>query len=145
VKTLHHKLLHDLSGHLAQYLAIAMVITIGVATQVASGGLLVSLRNARDDFYLEHRFADLFAPLKRAPDSEIAAISALPGVHFVEPRTRTAGIISDPRLTEPGSVLLVSWPGDGLNAVALQAGRAPAPGSAELVVSSAFAEAAAPR
>jgi putative ABC transport system permease protein len=141
VKTLHHKLLHDLSGHLAQYLAIAMVITIGVATQVASGGLLVSLRNARDDFYLEHRFADLFAPLKRAPDSEIAAISALPGVHFVEPRTRTAGIISDPRLTEPGSVLLVSWPGDGLNAVALQAGRAPAPGSAELVVSSAFAEA----
>jgi putative ABC transport system permease protein len=141
VRTLHHKLLHDLSGHRAQYLAIAIVIAIGIATQVASGGLLVSLRNARDDFYLEHRFADLFAPLKRAPDSEIAAISALPGVHFVEPRARTAGIISDSRLPEPGSVLLVSWPGDGLNAVALQAGRPPAPGSAELVVSSAFAEA----
>jgi putative ABC transport system permease protein len=141
VKTLHHKLLHDLSAHRAQYLAIALVIAIGIATQVASSGLLVSLRAARDDFYLECRFADLFAPLKRAPGAELAGISAIPGVHVAQPRIRTAGIISDPRMPEPGSVMLVSWPGDGLNAVTLQAGRPPSPGSAELVVSSAFAAA----
>jgi putative ABC transport system permease protein len=141
MRTLHHKLVHDLSDHRAQYLAIALVIAIGVAAQVASGGLLASLQSARDSFYIERRFADLFAPLKRAPDAAIAGITALPGVHEAQPRIRSAGIISDPRLPEPGSVQLVSWPGDGLNAVALQEGRPPAPDSEELVISSAFATA----
>jgi putative ABC transport system permease protein len=141
MRTLHHKLRHDLAAHLAQYLAIALVIAIGIAAQVASGGLLVSLQDARDDFYLGHRFADVFAPLKRAPDAEIAGVAALPGVHVAQPRIRTAGIISDPRLPETGTVLLVSWPGHGLNSVAMKSGRPPAAGSMELVVSSAFAEA----
>ena len=141
MKTLHHKLRHDLAAHRAQYLAIVLVIAIGIATQVASGGLLASLQSARDDFYLEYRFADVFAPLKRAPEAEIAGISALAGVHVAQPRIRTAGIISDPRMPEPGTALLVSWPGHGLNAVALKSGRPPAVGSMELVVSSAFAEA----
>jgi putative ABC transport system permease protein len=141
MRTLRHKLRHDLLAHRAQYLAIALVIAIGIATQVASSGLLVSLQDAREDFYLGHRFADVFAPLKRAPESEVARISALPGVHVAQPRIRTAGIISDPRLPEPGTVLLVSWPDQGLNSVAMRSGRPPEAGSRELVVSSAFAEA----
>lgn len=141
MRTLHHKLLHDLASHRAQYLAIALVIAIGIAAQVASGGLLVSLQDARSDFYVAQRFADLFAPLKRAPDSAAAGIAALPGVHEIQPRVLAAGIISDSRLPEPGSVLLVSWPADGLNGVDLSEGRPPSAGVAEVVVSSAFAEA----
>jgi hypothetical protein len=37
MRTLHHKLVHDLSDHRAQYLALALVVASGLAAQVASG------------------------------------------------------------------------------------------------------------
>ena len=141
MRTLHHKLLHDLLRHRAQFLAIALVIGIGIAGQVASGGLLVSLASARDDFYSGQRFADVFVSLKRAPVPVASRIAALPGVRAVEPRVATRAIIADPRLAEPGSALLLSWPGNGLNAVALQSGRPPHRAAPEIVISSGFAEA----
>jgi putative ABC transport system permease protein len=141
MRTLNHKLLHDLSRHRAQFLAIAMVIGIGIAAQVASGGLLQSLQAARDDFYREQHFADVFAGIKRAPAPIAAQVAGLPGVHQVAARVRAWGTLPDPGLAEPGTVLLVSWPENGLNGVALQSGRAPAAGSLEVVVSTAFAEA----
>jgi len=141
MRTLHHKLLHDLVRHRAQFLAIALVIAIGIAAQVASGGLLVSLQAARDGFYREQHFADVFAGLKRAPSPLASRIAGLPGVHRVAARVRTWGTLPDPRLSEPGTALLVSWPGTGLNGVALQSGRAPAAGTHEVVVSTAFAAA----
>lgn len=141
MRTLHHKLLHDLVRHRAQFLAIALVIAIGIAAQVASGGLLVSLQSARDDFYRKQHFADVFASLKRAPSPLARQVAALPGVHRVAARVRTWGTLPDPRLSEPGTALLVSWPGQGLNGVALRSGRAPAAGTLEVVVSTAFADA----
>jgi len=141
MRTLHHKLLHDLLRHRAQFLAIAMVIAIGIAAQVASGGLLVSLQGARDDFYRRQHFADVFASLKRAPLPLVAQVAAVPGVHQVAARVRTWGLLPDPRLAGPGTALLLSWPGSGLNGVALESGRAPAAGTREVVLSSAFAQA----
>ncbi len=142
MRTLGHKLLHDLASHRAQYLAIALVIAIGIAGQVATGGLLVSLMQARNDFYRHNRFADVFASVKRAPDSATARIVEIPGVHDLQARVRTRGIIPDGRLAEPGSALLVSWPEpDGLNIVTLQSGRAPHDRGDEIVVATAFAAA----
>ena len=139
--TLHHKLLHDLARHRAQFLAIALVIGIGIAGQVASGGLLVSLASAREDFYSSQRFADVFVSLERAPAPVARRIAVLPGVRAVEPRIATRAVIADPRLAEPGSAQLLSWPGAGLNGVALQSGTYPHRGAPEVVVSTAFAEA----
>lgn len=139
VGTLNHKLLHDVGRHRAQFIAIALVIAIGVAAQVSTGGLLVSLAAARDSFYSRQRFADVFASLKRAPDPVLERIAALPGVRAAEARVRLMAVITDPRLPEPGSAELVSWPGDGLNGVDLRSGRAP--GAGEMVISTAFAQA----
>lgn len=141
MRTLHHKLFHDLASHRAQYLAIALVIAIGIAGQVASGGLLVSLQKARDDFYAGNRFADVFAQLRRAPDSAAARVADIAGVHEVQARVRAWGMIPAGRAGEAGSALVVSWPGRGLNGVTLLAGRAPAPGAGEAVISSAYADA----
>ena len=142
MRTLGHKLLHDLASHRAQYLAIALVIAIGIAGQVATGGLLVSLMQARDDFYLHNRFADVFASVKRAPDSAARRVADISGIHSLQARVRTRGIIPDGRLAEPGSALLVSWPRpDGLNAVTLASGRAPRDRGDEVVVATAFAAA----
>jgi len=141
MRTLNHKLLHDLVRHRAQFLAIALVIAIGIAAQVASGGLLVSLQAARDGFYRTQHFADVFASLKRAPEPLASRVARLPGVHQVAARVRTWGTLPGPGTAEPGTVLLVSWPGTGLNGVALESGRAPAAGTLEVVVSTAFASA----
>jgi len=138
---LNHKLLHDLLTHRAQFLAIALVIAIGVAAQVSTGGLLVSLTRARDDFYAQRRFADVFATLKRAPAPVAARLAAVPGVHVATARVTAWGTLPDPRLEEPGTVLLVSWPADGLNGVALRTGRPPSAGTLEVVVGTAFAQA----
>jgi len=141
MRTLHHKLLHDLGRHRAQFLAIALVIAIGIAAQVASGGLLVSLQAARDDFYRRQHFADVFAAVKRAPAPLLPQVARLSGVHQAAARVKSWGTLPDPGGGEPGTVLLVSWPGAGLNGVALQSGRAPSPGTLEVVISTAFAEA----
>lgn len=135
------KLLRDLARHRAQAIAIAVVVAIGTSIQVASGGLLASLAEARDGFYRERRFAEVFTSLVRAPERLTEDLGRIPGVQQAEARVRLGGLLDDPRLGEPGSIMLVSWPSAGLNGVALSAGRAPHPGHGELVIGSAFAEA----
>ncbi|MFZ9086674.1 MAG: ABC transporter permease, partial [Steroidobacteraceae bacterium] len=135
------KLLRDLARHRAQAIAIALVVAIGTSIQVASSGLLASLSGARDGFYQEQRFAEVFASLVRAPERLAGQFARIEGVKDVQTRVRLGGLLDDPRLGEPGSVMLVSWPATGLNGVTLSAGRAPRPGHNELVIGSAFAAA----
>ncbi|MGA1461966.1 MAG: FtsX-like permease family protein [Steroidobacteraceae bacterium] len=135
------KLLRDLARHRAQAIAIALVVAIGTSIQVASSGLLASLSGARDGFYREQRFAEVFASLVRAPERLAGQLARIEGVKDVQTRVRLGGLLDDPRLGEPGSVMLVSWPATGLNGVTLSAGRAPRPGHNELVIGSAFAAA----
>lgn len=141
MQPLHKKLLRDLTRHRAQAIAIALVVAIGTSIQVASAGLLASLAEARDDFYAEQRFAEVFASLVRAPERLAVTLAGIEGVKDVQVRVRLGGLLDDPRLGEPGSVMLVSWPATGLNGVTLAAGRAPRPGHNELVIGSAFAAA----
>lgn len=140
MRPLHHKLLRDLTAHRGQYLAIALVIAVGVAAQVSTGGLLASLGAARDDFYAAGRFADAFASAVRAPDSLASQIARLPGVRQASTRVVTLAVAVDSRLDEPASLELVSW-SDTLDAVVLAAGRAPRADGAEIVLASAFAAA----
>lgn len=137
---LQHKLVRDLVRHRGQYLAIALVVAIGVAAQVATGGLLTSLAGSRDDFYAAGRFADVFAGLQRAPDALAPRLATIPGVRALTTRVVTLGTVADRRFAEPAGLQLVSW-SDGLNRVLLQSGRPPRADTAEIVVASAFAEA----
>jgi putative ABC transport system permease protein len=52
-----------------QALAIALVISSGVATFIMSRSTLDSLKLTQSAFYQESRFAEVFASLKRAPES----------------------------------------------------------------------------
>jgi len=63
------KLLRDLWHMRGQVLAIAAVIMGGVATMVMSLSTYDSLDLTRDRFYREYRFAEVFAHLKRAPET----------------------------------------------------------------------------
>ncbi|RAP59152.1 ABC transporter permease [Oleiagrimonas sp. MCCC 1A03011] len=129
-----------------QALAIALVIAGGVATLVMSQSTYESLTATRAQFYREGALADLWAPLKRAPDTLLPRIRAVPGVQAAQPRLQAAATLSLKGFGEPVRAEVVSLPLHGgqplLNRVQLRSGRLPDPGvDDEVVVGEAFASA----
>ncbi|MBI5640069.1 MAG: ABC transporter permease [Nitrospirae bacterium] len=142
---LDRKLLRDLWRMKGQALAIVLVIASGVATFVMLISTMTSLNITRDRFYRDYGFAEVFAPLKRAPESLKERISGIPGVDRMETR-----VVADVKLDirdfpEPVTARLVSLPDVGrplLNRIFLRNGRlVEAWRDDEVVVSEAFAEA----
>src|SRR5678816_1890382 len=105
ISALDRKLLRDLSQMKGQSIAIAIVIAAGVATFVNSRTILNSLELTRSTFYERYRFADVFAKVKRAPDSVADRLSEIPGVAQVE--TRIVELVT---LDVPGVGQLISLP-----------------------------------
>jgi len=81
---LDRKLLRDLARMWSQALTIALVVASGVGGFVTSLSAVDSLVAARDRFYAEERFADVFASVKRAPDALAETLRAIPGVADVQ-------------------------------------------------------------
>jgi putative ABC transport system permease protein len=142
---LDRKLLRDLWKMKGQALAIVLVIVSGVATYVMLIGTMDSLNLTRDRFYRDHRFADIFAQLKRAPDSVKARIEEIPGVATVETRVAADVKLDIKGFPEPVTARVVSLPDVGaplLNTPYIRKGRMIEPyRSDEVLVSESFAEA----
>jgi putative ABC transport system permease protein len=145
VSALNRKLGRDLWRLRGQVFAVALVIASGVAVLVMSLSALTSLRATTDAYYERHRFAEVFATVKRAPDSMMARIAAIPGVQTAESRISHLATLDVPGMDEPVVGRLVSLPDLGaplLNRPALRAGRFPRPGrDDEAVLHEPFAEA----
>jgi putative ABC transport system permease protein len=143
-KPLTIKLLRDLWRLRAQSIAIAFVIAAGVAMVIMSFGMIRSLEATRTAYYDRYRFADVFAPVRRARDSAITQIRSVPGVAFAEGRVSTSAILDVPGISEPVSARVNSLPSaHGLNLLVLRSGRLPdASAPADVVVNEAFAKAA---
>lgn len=128
-----------------QALAVALVAAVGVANLVMSHATLESLEASRDRYYREYAFADVFAGLKRAPESIAMRLSQIPGVVLVDTRITAFGRAELPGYDEPIRVQALSTPEFAslrLNRLHLRSGRAPVPGERNtLAVSDAFAEA----
>ena len=103
VSLLDRKLLRDLAGMFGQALTIALVVAAGIAVFVASISTYDSLRAARDRFYADARFPDVFVTLKRAPLSMVAQLNEISGIATIEPR-----IVRDVIVDWPSSMLPVS-------------------------------------
>jgi putative ABC transport system permease protein len=138
-------LVRDLWHLRGQVLAAAVVVACGIATLVAMYSTYVSLIQARDSYYAKYRFADVFAQLKRAPQSLLHELQAIPGVAQVLVRGVHTVILDVPGLAEPATARLISIserPESGLNALAIVRGRAPNSAIAdEVVASDTFARA----
>ncbi|GAB4390241.1 MAG: ABC transporter permease [Thermodesulfovibrionales bacterium] len=145
MRALNRKLFRDLWGMRGQALAIALVMASGVATYIMSASTLDSLRLTRSTFYRQYRFADVFASLKRAPESLEARIAAIPGVDKVETRVAADVRLEVEGFPDPVTARLVSAPEAGgplLNALYIRKGRYIEPGRQdEVLASEAFAEA----
>jgi putative ABC transport system permease protein len=100
---LHRKLIRDLIHMRGQMFAITLVLTCGIATYVTMRSSFRSLEVAQSDNYSTFRFADVFAQVKRAPESLAAVISAIPGVAAVQTRVVMDVTLDVPSLDEPAT------------------------------------------
>lgn len=136
---LDRKLWRDLGGMKGQVLTIALVVAAGVAAFVTTRSAHASLVGARDAFYADRQFADVFARLRRAPLTLRERLESIEGVALVDPRIVEQGSVPLEDVAEPASATAVSLP-LALNRVHLRSGRMPAPGARdEAVLSDAFA------
>ena len=139
---LRRKLLRDLIHMRGQAIAIALIVASAVATYVTMRGAYESLRLAQQAYYDAYRFADVFASLKRAPESVAERLREIDGVAAIQTRVAANVILDVPGLDEPASALMLSLPDDGeprLNAVHVRRGRLPVH-EGEVLVSEAFAD-----
>jgi putative ABC transport system permease protein len=145
MRALDRKLVRDLRRLWAQALAIALVIAGGVATLVLAAGSIRSLQETRNAYYERHRFADVFATVRRAPKTVVGQIAEIPGVAAVDARIAKLALLDIPDFSEPATGQFISLPDIGepaLNHLYMRAGRTPqAMSPDEVVVSEGFARA----
>jgi len=142
---LDRKLWRDLSRMKGQALAVALVMACGLAMLIMARSLIHSLSSTSDEYYRAHRFAEVFATLKRAPLSLVGRVREIPGVAVVQPGLSVQVTLDIPGLEEPASGNVRSLPDFGepeLNRLFLRRGQWFRPGAKrEVLVSEAFAEA----
>ncbi len=90
MKALDRKLLRDLRLMWSQAITIALVVGSGIGGFITTLSAVDSLAVARDTYYASGRFADVFAGVKRAPQSLVGVLGGLPGVADVQTTTEMA-------------------------------------------------------
>lgn len=143
---LDRKLRRDLQALKSQALAVAMVMACGLAMMIMTRSLILSLETTRDAYYEEHRFGQIFARLKRAPDAVREELRAIPGAAAVQSSIAIQVTLDVPGLPEPAVGLINSLPERGeptLNRLYVRSGTLPvSQGSIrEIAVGEAFADA----
>ena len=142
---LNRKIFRDVIHLRGQVAAITLVVACGVTTFVAMRSTYNSLRASQQSYYEAFRFADVFAQLKRAPDSLSARVNEVPGVGKAEFRVVADVTLDVPGLTEPAKGRIVSIPDQQLpmlNDLYIKEGRYIEAGNPnEVLASVAFASA----
>lgn len=124
-------------------MAIALIVACGIASLVTMMSTYSSLKLTQDTYYDQYRFADVFVQLKRAPDSLIPRLEAIPGVGTVQTRVVKDVTLSVEGLAAPATGRLISIPERAtsmLNDLFIRTGRYPERGD-EILASETFAEA----
>ena len=86
MSALDRKLGRDLWRLKGQVATIALVLACGIMAMIMLRSTWQSLLEARDAYYEQYRFGDVFAHLERAPDAALPRIERLPGVALAYPR-----------------------------------------------------------
>lgn len=147
LRTLHRKLLRELWQMRLQMLSIALMVATGVMTVVTMNGSYQSLHAARDDYYQRARFADVWAPLVRAPRSLLERLARIPGISTMDARVTLLATLDLPDVAMPAQARFVSLPAYGrppVNDIVVTRGRYIQPCIAdEVIISDKFAAARA--
>ena len=142
---LDRKLFRDLRRMKGQAVAVSLVMACGLAMMTMARSLIHSLDSTRREYYEANHFAEIFAFLKRAPNSLTQRIAEIPGVATVQAGISVQVTLDIPNLDEPASGTVKSVPDIGqpqLNRLFLRSGQWLSPhGRHEVLVGEAFADA----
>lgn len=146
MRLLDRKLLRDCRALKSQALAVALVMACALAMMIVTRSLILTLETTREAYYEHHRFAQVFARLKRAPNAVRDQLTAIPGVGTVQTSIAIQVTLDVPGLVEPAVGLINSLPEHGaavLNLPYVRTGRLPLGHTArsELAAGEAFASA----
>ena len=134
---LNKKLWRDMDNIKGQILAIALVITAGIAVFIVMYGVNQSLNLTKQTYYDRYEFADLFVSLKRAPETVKQRLEEVPGIAKIETRVAYAITLQMTQMVEPGSAMVLSIPNQqesAINQLHLRAGRYPKVGEVDAVM-----------
>src|SRR5215216_739725 len=125
---LNRKLVRDVRALKSQAFAVALVMACGLAMMIMTRSLILSLETTRDRYYEGHRFAQIFARLKRAPNAVREELGRIPGVASVQTGIAIHVTLDVPGLQEPAVGLINSLPERGeadLNRLYVRSGKLP--------------------
>jgi len=145
MRSLDRKLLRELWHLKGQMASIAMVVAVGIMSIITMRGSHDSLVDTQQSYYRQTRFADVWAPLVRAPETLLSRLAAIPGVASATTRISFLTTLDLPGLDMPAQGLFVSLPARSrppINDIVLMSGRYLRPGAGrEILVNHKFAEA----
>ena len=113
MRALDRKLWRDLRQLRGQAVAIGLVMASGVACFIMFLSTLDSLLLSRELYYRDYRFAEIFAPLKRAPEPVRLRIAEIEGVDKVDSRVVAPVTIDIEGFDEPVVGMVTSLPDSG--------------------------------
>lgn len=117
MKAINRKLLRELWQLRMQVLSIALVVATGIMSVMTMRGTYESLTRSQADYYQQTRFADLWAPLVRAPALVADRIAAIPGIEAVDTRITFLATLDLEGLDMPAQARFVSLPEFGRPAI----------------------------
>ncbi len=142
---LQRKLGRDLLVMKGQVLTIALVVASATGGFLGSLGTYFALERARDTFYADARFGQVFVDLKRAPQSVERQVAELPAVDEAQANVEATSQLFVAGVTEPLIAHLVGVPtteGPRLNRFYIRRGRMiERAGTMEALVDEGFAAA----
>src|SRR5210317_384768 len=145
MRAMNRKVLRDLWHLRGQVVAIGMVVAAGIAALIMSLSTLEALDETTAAYYERYRFGDVFAWVKRAPESVEQRIADIPGVRTVQTRVLRFATVDIEGFAEPVMGEIVSVPAGRqpmLNQLVVRSGRLPeAAARDEVVLNEPFAEA----
>jgi len=143
MRALDRKLLREIWHLKGQAISIALVVASGIMSVVTMRGSYESLVNAQQQYYSETRFAEIWAPLVRAPLNLLTKIEAIPGVDQADSRVTFLATLDLDDSGIPAQGRFVSLPEAGrpiLNDLVVRRGRYIVPGAPdEVIISENFA------
>lgn len=143
MRPLNQKLLRDMKSLKFQILSMSILVACGTAILTASWSAYNSLFQAKELYYQNNQFADIFVDVVRAPHTTLEKIRTVPGVQHLEDRITTDGIIDLKTQTEPALARVISiYPQMVINKIHLREGRWPSSfGTYEVLIHESFAKA----
>ncbi|HMX29832.1 MAG TPA: ABC transporter permease, partial [Blastocatellia bacterium] len=137
MNALNRKLIRDVMHLRGQVVAVALVVACGIAAFVAMRSTYYSLLDSQAAYYQQYRFADVFAQIKRAPETLSRKIADIPGVASAQTRVVANVTLDVPGVAEPARGRIVSVPekrSPMLNDLHIVSGRYVEPGKRDEVI-----------